>query len=321
MSPLKRREFTQLAAAGLTSTIVADLSGKALAQKPGASQEAFYRVKLLTPPNGLNREDQTPPIELGTADVKTGKLLSKIDVPAQFVDNPLSTPKKSRAFFTGEGDRITKLAALGDGNLVISTVSTKRNGYFNRLLFTVGGAKNPQFKAKKVLDFKTPNQTIESVLSLPKNLLLCIVGIEGIPPFSFRVIDSRTGKILSQDELDLPTLAASHRFANLCQDGKGNIFATETDPEGTPVLISINLQEKAVITGKVKIKRLNPLNFQGVPVFDDVRDLNFSASGQLYAVAADKSRKKNRLFTVDVKSGKMGSVVDDFEADKFAFSV
>ncbi|MFN6460359.1 MAG: hypothetical protein RMZ41_000745 [Nostoc sp. DedVER02] len=318
MTPLKRREFTQLAAASLTSTIVTDLSSKALAQK---SQEVLYKAKLLKTSNDLNREDQTPPIELSAADVKTGKVVSRINVPAQFVDNPLSVPKKFRAFFTDEADRITKLTALGDGNLVMSTVSIKRNGYFNRLLYTVGGAKTSQFRAKKVLDLKTSNQTIESLLSLPKNLLLCIVGIEGIPPFSFRIIDSRNGKIISGDELNLPPLPPSNRFANLCQDPKGNIFATEISSEGMPILISMNLEDKAVVTGKVKIKRLNPLNFEGRPLLNDVRDLNFSASGQLYAVAGDKSGKKTRLFTVDVKSGKMGLVNDDFGTEKFAFSV
>jgi hypothetical protein len=321
MTPLRRRQFTQLAAASLTSTIVADLSSKALAQKSGQSEEVLFKASLGTAFNLLNREDQTPPIELSTADVRTGKFLSKINVPVQSVDNPLSTPKKSRAFFTGEADRITKLASLGDGNLVISTVSTKRNGYFNRLLYTVGGAKNPQFRAKKVLDLKTPNETIESLLSLPKNQLLCIVGIEGIPPFTFKIVDFRTGKIVSGDELNLPILASTHRFAHLCKDPNGNILATEIGSEGIPILISMNLQEKALVTGKVKIKRLGPLTFEGRSLFNDVKDLNFSSSGQLYAVAGDKSRKKNALFTVDVKSGKMGLVNEDFVADKFAFSV
>ncbi|MCP6759274.1 MAG: hypothetical protein NHB32_11030 [Fischerella sp. CENA71] len=325
MSPLKRRQFTQLAAASLTSTIVADISSKALAQNNGQnngkSQEVLYGVNLPSTSNALNREDQTPPVELNTADVGTGKVVSKTNVPVQAVDNPSSVQKKSRAFFTGDSDRITKLTALGDGNLVITTVSNTRNGYFNHLIYTVGSAKNPQFRAKKVLDLETADQTIESLLSLPNDQLLCIVGTEGTPPFAFKTIDSRNGKILSNDELGLPQLPPDHRFANLCQDPKGNIFATETGPEGIPFLILFNLQDKAVVTGKVKIQRLTPLNFEGSPLVDDVKDLNFSSSGQLYALAADKSRKKNALFTVDARSGKMGLVNDDFAGEKFAFSV
>ncbi|BAZ68244.1 MAG: hypothetical protein KME28_10575 [Pelatocladus maniniholoensis HA4357-MV3] len=320
MTPLKRRQFTQLAAAGLTSTIVADISSKALAQNNGKSEEVLYGVNLPSKSNALNREDETPSVELSTADMETQRLVSRTDVPAQSVDNPSSVRKKSRAFFTGDSDRITKLTALGDGNLVISTVSKTRNGYFNHLIYTVGGARNPQFRAKKVLELETADQTVESLLSLPKDQLLCLVGTEGVPPFAFKIIDSTSGKIRSGDDLALPPLPPNHRFANLCQDPKGNIFLTETSSEGIPILISMNLQEKAVVTGKVKIQRLTPLNFEGSPQINDVKDLNFSASGQLYALTTDKGGKNNALFTVDTKSGKMG-LVREFPFEKFAFSV
>jgi len=321
MSPLKRRQFGQLAAASLTSTILSDPSSKALAQKSEPSGEILYGVNLPSESNtqNRNREDQNAPVSLSTADRATGKVLSKINVPSQAVDNLSSVPKQSRAFFTGDSDRITKAAALGDGNLVISTVSNTRNGYFNYLIFSVGGAKNPKFRVKIVLGFERSNQTVESLLNLPNNQLLCLVGSRGVPPFEFRIIDSTTGKILSADELNLPPLPPNHRFANLSQDPKGNIFATEITAEGIPILISMNLQEKAMITGKVKINRLTPLNFEGRPLSNDVKDLNFSSSGQLYALAADNSRKNNTLFTVDMKTGKMGQVIK-FAAEKFAFS-
>jgi hypothetical protein len=320
MSPLKRREFAQLAVASLTSTIVADLSSKALAQNNSKSQEVLYGVNLPSKSNALNRENQTPPIEFISADPGTGKVNSKIDVPTQSVDNPSSIKKKARAFFTSDSDRITKVASLGDGNLVISTVSNTRDANLNHLIYTVGGAKNPKFKAKKIPNLETPNQTIESLLSLPKNQLLCIVGIDGIPPFAFKIIDSKTGNIISDEELALPPLPPNHRFANLCQDQKGNIFATEITSEGIPVLISMNLQEKAIVTGKVKIKRLTPISFEGRPLSNDVKDLNFSSSGELYALVADNSGKNNALFTLDVKSGKMRQV-GKFAAEKFAFSL
>ncbi|RUR86785.1 hypothetical protein ACF3DV_13685 [Chlorogloeopsis fritschii PCC 9212] len=331
MSPLKRRRFTQLAAASLTSTIVADVSSKALAQNNGQSQgneqsqEVLYGVKLFKESKAQNqeesnarrnREDETPTLELIAADVGTGNVVSKKNVPSQSVDNPSSTKKKSRAFFTGESDRVTKATALGDGNLVISTVSNQRDGYVNHLTFTVEGAKKDKFKAKKILDLE-PNQTVESLLSLPKDQLLCIVGIEGVPPFAFITLDSKNGKIISEDELALPPLPLNHRFANLCQDAKGNIFATETGPDGSPILIYLNLQEKATLTGKVKIQRLTPLNIEGRPLINDVEDLNFSSSGQLYALTADKGGKKT-LFKVEARSGKMESV-KEFEAEKFAF--
>ena len=207
----------------------------------------------------------------------------------------------------------------GDKTLVISSASHTKNGHFNHLLFAAGSATNPKFKAKKVRDLKNSNQTIESILNLPNNQLLCLLGTEGIPPFSMVTLDPRTGKILSND-LALPTLTPTNRFANICQGPNGNIFATEIGSEGSPILIWINLQERSTITGKVKINRLGLLTFEGSPLFNDVKDLNFSSSGQLYAVATDKTGKNDALFTVDVETGKMG-LVRNFEAEKFAFSL
>lgn len=319
MSPLNRRQFGQLAAASLTTTILTDFSSKAIAQNKSKNQEIICGVNLPSISNALNREDQTPSVDLNLTEMGTGRLVSQKNIQAQFVDNPLSVRKKYRAFFTGDSNRITKLAALGDGNVVISTVSYTRNGNFNHLIYTVGSVKNPQFKAKKILDLETPNQTVESLLRLPRNQFLCIVGIEGIPPFTFKIIDFITGKVLSSNDLDLPPLPPGNRFANLCQDNQGNIFATEIGLEGFPVLISMNLQEKAIMTGKVKIKRIAPLTFEGIPLSNDVKDLNFSASGQLYALVTNKIGK-NVLCTVNVNSGSM-SRVREFAAEKFGFSL
>lgn len=95
MSPLKRRQFGQLAAASLTSTILADLSSKALAQKSEPSQEILYGVNLPSESNAQNRnrEDQNVPVNLSTADRATGKVVSEINVPSQAVDNLSSLPK------------------------------------------------------------------------------------------------------------------------------------------------------------------------------------------------------------------------------------
>ncbi len=320
MTPLKRRQFGQLATASLTSTVVAGLSSKAIAQNSDRRQEILYGVNLPSESKVQNRENQTPAVELSTSEMATGRVLSKANQQTLSVDNPSSVPKKPRAFSLPDSNRITKLIAVVDRTLVISTVSSTRNGYFNYLIFAVGSGTNRQFRAKKVLGLESSSQTVESLLSLPNNQLLCLVGNEGTPPFAFRTLDSTTGKILSGDELALPTLPLNHRFANLCQDPKGNIFATETTPEGIPILISMNLQEKAIVTGKVKIQRLTPLNFEGRSLTSGVKDLGFSSSGQLYALAADKSRKNNALFTVDVKTGKM-ELVRNFAVKKFAFSV
>lgn len=324
MTPLKRREFGQLAIASFTSTVVAaSFSNKARAQESEPNQ-ILYGVNLLSTSDIQNREDQTPPVELSIANLAEEKVISKVNVPVLFVNNPLSVPKTPRAFFLPDSNRITKVIVLGDGNIVISAVSSTKNGNFNHLISISGltaigdNVTNAQFTAQKVLDFETARQTVESILSLSNNQLLFLVGTDGIPPFAFRTLDLRTSKILSDDDLSLPPLPLNHRFANLCQDPKGNIFATETGPEGIPILISMNLQEKAILTGKVKIERLTPLNFEGRPLINDVKDLNFSPSGQLYALVADRRRKNNSLFTVDVKTGRM-RLVREFPFEKFAF--
>ncbi|MDZ8188213.1 MAG: hypothetical protein RMX96_25585 [Nostoc sp. ChiSLP02] len=339
MTPLQRRQFGKLVAASFTSTVVADISSKVLAQSSESSKDILYALNLSSSSNSRNRENQTPPIELNTIDVATlkvlpkanlldlkvnlpdVKILSKVNLPVVSVDNPLSVPKQPRAFFLPESDRITKGIVLADKTVVISTVSHTNKGYFNHLVSVVGSgnSNNIKIRAKKVLDFKKSNQTVESLLNLPNNKLLCLVGTDGIPPFTMTTLDYTTGKILPGNELALPSLPLNHRFANLCQDLKGNIFATETGPDGVPILIAMNLQEKAIITGKVKIKRLNALKYQGRHLIDDVKDLAFSSSGQLYALAADSSRKSNVLFRVEVKTGDM-ELVGKFLGEKLAFS-
>jgi hypothetical protein len=310
-----------------------------LKRQSESGQEIIYGVNLPRDEANLrssynvqNQEDQTPPVELiitemgmGKVLSKTGKALSKTSQPALAVDNPSSVPKTPRAFSLPDSDRITKVIVLRGGTLVISTVSSTRNGHFNHLISTVGttstvtSATNLQFTPKKVLGFESSSLTVESLLNLPKNQILCLVGTEGIPPFTFRMLDFRTGEIYSGEDLGLPTLSPNSRFSNLCQDQKGNIFATKMDSEGIPILISMNLQERAIVTGKAKMNRLIPLTFEGSPLFNDVKDLNFSSSGQLHALAADKSGN-NALFAVDMKTGKM-ELVSNFAAEKFAFSL
>ncbi|MEH2191989.1 MAG: hypothetical protein V7K98_04910 [Nostoc sp.] len=341
MTPLQRRQFGKLVAASLTSTVVADISSKAFAQQSDSSEESLFGVNISSVSNitsdTRNRESQTPSVELNTATLPTGKVISanqlaqkvvsavsvvsKVTLQSLPVENLSAVKQKPqpRAFFLADSDRIAKAVVLGDKTVVIATVSSTRNGENNYLTYSVGSASKGQFTAKKVLDFENPDQTLESLVSLPNNQLLCLIGTRGIPPFYLKTIDFTTGKILSSNDLSLPTLPNNHRFANLCQDAKGNIFATEISSEGIPILISMNLQEKATVTGKVKIKRLITLSINGQPLINDVKDLGFSASGQLYALATDSSRKNNVMYTVDVGTGKMESV-KNFAVEKFVFS-
>lgn len=330
MTSLKRRQFVKLAAASLTSTVVADFSSKALAQKIVPTNETVYGLNIIRTSKLFNREAQSPPIELFTAELTTAKLnllsdllqpvvniLSKIDLPVLSVNNLLSAPKLSQALFVSNSDRITKAIVLADKTLLISTVTHTRRGHFNYLTSVVGSGADSSFSAKQVIGLKGSNQTVESILSLPNNQLLCLLGNQGTPPYSMTTLDYKTGQIISDNKLALPPLPPTHLFANLCQDPKGNIYATEMDDEGVPILISMNLQETAIATGYVKINRLFPLSVGGRYLNKNVKDLAFSpSSGQLYALATDQSGK-NAVFLVNQKTGNM-ELFRNFAADKFA---
>ncbi|MEA5602294.1 hypothetical protein [Nostoc sp. UHCC 0252] len=327
MTQLQRRQFGKLLAASLTSTIVAEISSKALAQNSKNSDPDIFGVNVVPrESNAQNRENQTPPVELKTAKLKNKEVLSNVKTPSLSVDNPSTVPKKSQAIFSAESDRITKAIVDGDQNIVVSTVSSGKDGNQNYLLIATGSPKNPKFRSKKILGLENPNQTVESLLRVPgtKNQLLCLVANRGIPPFYFAIINSQTGRISSKDELDLPELNLNHRYANLCKDSKGNIFATETASEIGTRLISFNLKEKASLTGKVKINRLTPLKLEdGSTTANDVDDLAISPSDELYALYTDNSAKDKALkslLKVEVKTGKM-EVINKLPFQKFGFSV
>lgn len=322
MTSLQRRQFGKLLAASLTSTIVAEISSKALAQNSENSDPDIFGVTVVPrESNAQNREDQTPPVELKTAKLKNKEVLSNVKTPSLSVDNPSTVPKKSLAISRAESnDRITKAIKDANGDVVTSIVSSDKDGNQNYLLIATGSPKNPKFRSKKVLGLKSPNQTIESLLSLPNNQLLCLVAYQGIPPFEFGIIDSKTGRITLADEFELPI---NYRYANLCQDSKGNIFATETGSEVGTRLINFNLKEKASLTGKVKINKLTPLKLQdGSTTANDVDDLAISASDDLYALYTDNSAKDKALkslLKVELKTGKM-DLINNLPFEKFGFS-
>jgi hypothetical protein len=324
MTQLQRRQFGKLLAASLTSTIVAEISSKALAQN--SDPEIFGVTAVPRESNAQNRENQTPPVELKTAKLKNKEVLSNVKTPSLSVDNSSVVDKKSQAISRAESnDRITKAIKDGKDKIVISTVFSAKDGNQNYLLIATGSPKNPKFSSKKVVGLKSPNQTIESLLSLSNNQLLCLVAYHGIPPFSFAIINSQTGRITSKDELDLPELNLNNRYANLCQDSKGNIFATETGSEVGTRLISFNLKEKASLTGKVKINTLTPLKLKdGSTTANDVDDLAISPlNDELYALATDNSAKDKALkslLKVELKTGNM-ELINSLPFQKFGFSV
>jgi hypothetical protein len=321
MTQLQRRQFGKLLAASLSSTIIAEISSKALAQN--SDPEIFGVNVVPRESNAQNRENQTPPVELKTAKLKSKEVLSNVKTPSLSVDNSSVVDKKSQAIFRAESkDRITKAIRDEENQIVISTVLSTKDGNQNYLLIATGSPKNPKFRSKKVLGLESPNQTIESLVSLSKNQLLCLKAYQGNSSFSFGIINPQTGRITSGEQLDLPELNKNNRYANLCKDSKGNIFATETGSEVGTRLISFNLKEKASLTGKVKINRLTPLKLKdGSTTANDVEDLAIY-SDELYALYTDNSAKDKTLkslLKVELKTGKM-ELINNLPFQKFGFS-
>ncbi|ACK73469.1 hypothetical protein PCC7424_5118 [Gloeothece citriformis PCC 7424] len=299
---IKRRQFGQLAAGSLTATLLADLSGKVLAQ----NQERVWGVSLLNSSEVEDLENIAPGLELVETNVNPGGIPLPTTIPPQAVENIGDRlPSRPQAFFLPPYSRVTAITTLtdGTGTLVIATYSQTKNKHPNKLVL-ISDKKNKdkiKVKAKKIKDFDNPHQTIESFVSYPDdpNLLLCIVGHKGVPPFIWKFLNLRNNKILP----DLPPFPPiNHRMANLCLAPNGrDIFATETGPEG-PILISFNLQNKSQITGKVIINRLNPLSFDSEPAVNDALSLTFSANGKLYALATDTQENSNGLYEVELRT-------------------
>jgi hypothetical protein len=314
MTKFKRRKFGQLVVASLTATSLVGVASKGSAQQSeiliGVSQGKA---------DPQNPEDETTSVGLTIAEPTTGKVLSQADISPKQVSNPSPTLKANRAFYVGDQHRVSDITVQKNGTVVVATVSHTRTGCFNKLLLT--NSRSPQkSRAVKVLNLKSPDHTIESLLSLSDKQIICTIGHNGIPPFQLAIIDPQTGKVRSGKELSLPTLPERVRFANLCQTPDGYIYATQIDSDGIPILVRMDLEEKAGVTGQVKIQQIAQLTFRGQLLSNDLKSLTSSSSGQLYAIATIDNGDSNTLFSVDAQTGKMTRVADEFAAEKIVIS-
>lgn len=83
--------------------------------------------------------------------------------------------------------------------------------------------------------------------------------------------------------------------------------------------MQLDLENRAVVSGRGKIIRLVELSFKNKPLENDLASLAFSSSGQLFALADLKYEGTNSLFTVDMKTGAM-TLVRKFAVDKILFA-
>lgn len=269
---IKRRQFGQIAAGSFTTTLLSQFSAKVLS---ATAQELVYGVNLLDTSQLQDLENNTPPLELVQTDLTAQQVPVKIKVNSVKVKNTKPVKKKNQAFFLPDNYRISTINTLADGSIAIAAVSQSKTGHVNQIIFGTGKIDKLKIEAIKIDGLDNPNQTVESLVSVPNNQLVFLVGNRGTPPFSFKLFDPIQQKFISEDTLFLPPLRLNHRYANLCQSPNGDIFATETGPEGIPVIIYFNFKDISPITGKVIIRQLIPLGFDNQPLLNDLKSLSF----------------------------------------------
>jgi hypothetical protein len=335
---IRRRRFGQLAIA--ITAAIANLESKVFAQQ----SEQLYGV-LLSSTSSSKREDSvdasaantTPAVviqSIGLTNLATAQEALNIEIPENTVTNqsePTETADKALVV-EKPSERITGFTVLSDNTLVISTVAATKNGDFSRLIFTETPKKNGKkppiksMKVKKIKNQKYKNSTVESLLATTikdkkGNQLLAVISLsEGVSPFELAFIDSNSGQIDTSVETGLPKLSPHERLSNLAQSPDGRIYATSIGGQGGGLsLVQLDLENRAVVTGRGKIIRLVQLSFNEKPLESDLASLAFSSSGQMFALADPNYEGTNSLFTVDIKTGVM-TLLGKFAIDKIIFA-
>lgn len=321
---IRRRRFGQLAIASAATAAIANLGSKAVAQQPS---EVIFGVSLgkSSLVGGLissitDLVNNTPAISLISSDLVSGRDISSVELPSITVDNINTTVETvAKAATSVLRERLTGLTTLSDNTLVIASVSTSRNGNVTRLVFTDPKSSRPQ-NSLKLSGFPTNTSTVESILATEDNNLLSVISLnEGITPFDFATIDTKTGKVTSGVELALPAVEVDRRYSNLASSPDGTIYATTLGREGGTTLVQLDLENKLTITGRGQINRLVQLSFNNEPLENDLLSLAFSPSGQLYALANPNYEETNSLFSIDIKSGVL-TLLRKFNANKITFT-
>ncbi|MBR8832763.1 MAG: hypothetical protein DSM106950_01645 [Stigonema ocellatum SAG 48.90 = DSM 106950] len=321
---IKRRRFGQIVIASATTTVIASLAGKSMAQQT----QQIYGISLPSINPATNRttgsvslssnvENAVPAIVLKSLDLSTGKESSN-QLPASPVENVTTLLQSAtKAIFTDLGEQVKGLTAKSDGTLISATVTSSPQGDVNQLTFA-NSKSSVLNRSLKASGFQK-NSIIESLLFTKDNTLLTIVSLySGTPPFDFGVIDTQTGILTPGAQLGLPEISPRDRLSNLAQSPDGKIYATGLGGEGSVVLVQLDLVNKTTLTGRGKIIKLFPLSFNGKGLGNDVFSLAFSPSGQLFALADPQYQGTNSLYTVDLQSGNL-TFVRQFAVAKITF--
>ncbi len=326
---IRRRRFGQIAIASAALSAIANFASKAFAQQ---GESIIYGVNLGSSSNidartGASSDAKvaatidaniTPAVTLISSDLVSGKDLPTIPLAAINVNNQdARSETANKASYTEPSERLTAFTPLTNGSFVIVSVASTRTGNFNRIILIDSKSAKPQ-KALKASGFSRINGTIESLVAIKQNKFLGVVSLnEGTPPFDLLNFDLDSAKLNSSDEL--PLLPGNLRFSNLTQAPDGTIYATILSPQRSTTLAQLDLENKAIATGRGKIIRVSELKYNNKPLENDLLSLAVNKSGQVFALANPTSEKINSLFAVDVKSGEM-KLLRKFAADKIAFA-
>ena len=337
---IRRRRFGQLAIISAVTTAIANFKSKVFAQLPS---EQLYGVQL-SPSSSSKTADlvdataakTTPGIVLQSLGLT--KLTTAIEsLPAEILEDTVSNQQEAietvaKALIVKKpSERITGFTVLSDNTFVIATIAATKDGDFSRLIFSEAPQQNQKKPPKKGLNIqkiKSPKykySTVESLLATTikdkkDSQLLGVISLSGGgTPFDLVYIDSTSGQIDAGPQTGLPELSSHERLSNLAQSPDGKIYATNTGGQGNVTLVQLDLENRAVVTGRGKIIRLVGLSFNNKPLENDLLSLAFSSSGQLFALANPNYEGTNSLFTVDLKTGAM-TLVRQLAVDKITFA-
>ncbi|QHG18534.1 hypothetical protein [Nostoc sp. ATCC 53789] len=329
---IRRRRFGQLAIVSAVTAASAKFTSKVFAQQ----SEQLYGVSLSSASKSKTQDlvdtaaaNAIPGIIFQSINFTTGQVLLTAEIAADSVTNSLETTESvAKALVVKKpSERITAFTVLPDNTFVIAAVAATKKGDFSRLISITppkkSGIKPPKgLKIKKNKDKKY--STVEGLLSTTikgKQVLLGVISLaEGSPPFELAFIDQNSGQVDSSVATGLPYISPKQRLSNLAQSPlDGKIYATSVGGEGSGLsLVQLDLENRAVVSGRGKIIRLVELSFKNKPLENDLASLAFSSSGQLFALADPKYEGTNSLFTVDMKTGAM-TLVRKFAVDKILF--
>ncbi|MBL1200336.1 MAG: hypothetical protein FWK04_14870 [Nostoc sp. GBBB01] len=329
---IRRRRFGHLAIISAVTAASTKFTSKVFAQQ----SEQLYGVSLSSASKS-KREDLVdaatanaiPGIIFQSINLTTGQVLLNAEIAADTVSNPQEpTETVAKALVVKKpSERITAFTLLPDNTFVIAAVAATKKGDFSRLI-SIAPPKNSGIKRPKGLKIKKTKDkrysTVEGLLATTiqgKQILLGVISLaEGVPPFELAFIDPKSGQLDSSVATGLPYLPPKERLSNLAQSPLDRkIYATSVGGQGGVSLVQLDLENRAVVTGRGKIIRLVELSFKNKPVENDLASLAFSSIGQLFALADPKYEGTNSLFRVDFKTGVM-TLVRKFPVDKILFA-